>query len=483
MEIHRKNEMSISFKKSSTKTSIKHNNRDFKEEDWNTKYHDHIDREKSKDNVYLIQKDIHEMYDQLFGEAVEEYNAKQKRNDRKIDNYFSHVNQSKTLNLQQEFIIQIGDIDDFKSEEGLNTDSQSKKKITNEILKEYVRDFEQRNPNLKIYNAAIHNDEASPHLHMNVIPVATGYKRGVNKQPSFHKAIKQQGIDVEKDKDAFKIFRDREVKEIEHLMNERGLERKYIGTNHVRDVNEYKQVMSEVATLQLKAMKLEKEIKEKQLEAKKIETSKNIMKSQVDTLLSVKNEIEHHKQWRSYSDELKIEVAKEYFPNPLNKADKLEKANKILKLKEYAEGKNTLNLLSNEFLTDSLECIQQTVEENSQQKIEPYKEEIKKLKAENQTLREENQSLKYSNHYLSQQLTILKQAINRTIHHVIIDIKDELYKGLGYFMSQYKLPRKHCPLPVNDNEELDYYVKGISTYEKEKQTQKRMISRGQDLEL
>jgi hypothetical protein len=82
--------MSASFVKGTT-TSIKHNNRDFKEKDWETKYHNHINREREKHNKYLRSTPIREKYDELFGEEVERYNATQKRKDRKIDDYFDYT--------------------------------------------------------------------------------------------------------------------------------------------------------------------------------------------------------------------------------------------------------------------------------------------------------------------------------------------------------------------------------------------------------
>src|SRR5699024_547540 len=85
-------------------TIIKHNKRDFKKKDWETKYHNHINREREKDNKYLQSTPIREKYDELFGEEVERYNATQKRKDRKIDDYFDKVKNDKTLNTQYEFI-------------------------------------------------------------------------------------------------------------------------------------------------------------------------------------------------------------------------------------------------------------------------------------------------------------------------------------------------------------------------------------------
>ncbi|WP_175613787.1 plasmid recombination protein, partial [Bacillus cereus] len=145
--------MSVSLKKATNKTNIKHNNRTMSEKE--KERNSHIDYSKSDDNKYLVQKDLKELYQEEFGEVLENYNAKQKRNDRKIDDYYKHIQFGKKTALQQEMIIQVGDLNNFIS----NADYEK----ANEILLEWFKDFEKRNPNLKVYNAVIHNDEASPH--------------------------------------------------------------------------------------------------------------------------------------------------------------------------------------------------------------------------------------------------------------------------------------------------------------------------------
>src|SRR5699024_9959483 len=177
---------SISFAKATKTTSIKHNNRNLTEAEMKNDYHKHIDHERSSENKYIIQKEIKEMYQETFGEAVAEYNQKQKRKDRQIKNYYSKVLKDKKLEPQREFIIQVGTKEDIDSGKIKNL-----REISNKVLEKYVADFQERNPNLKIYNAAIHNDEATPHLHLNVIPVASGSQRGIQVQPSFEKALRQ----------------------------------------------------------------------------------------------------------------------------------------------------------------------------------------------------------------------------------------------------------------------------------------------------
>ncbi|MBD2807421.1 plasmid recombination protein, partial [Xenorhabdus sp. ZM] len=104
--------------------------------------------------------------------------------------YYKHIQSSKKTSLQQEMIVQVGDMKDF------NYRADYEK--ANEILLDWFKDFEKRNPNLKVYNAVIHNDEASPHMHLNFVPVASGYKRGLEKQVSFDRAITQQDPTLDK---------------------------------------------------------------------------------------------------------------------------------------------------------------------------------------------------------------------------------------------------------------------------------------------
>ncbi|EEM99107.1 hypothetical protein bthur0014_62720 [Bacillus thuringiensis IBL 4222] len=192
----------------------------------------HIDQSRSHENKYLVQKDVKDLYEKEFGEVLEKYNAKQKRNDRKIDDYYKHIQSSKKTSLQQEMIVQVGDMKDF------NYRADYEK--ANEILLDWFKDFEKRNPNLKVYNAVIHNDEASPHMHLNFVPVASGYKRGLEKQVSFDRAITQQDATLDKTR-PFDDWREKEVQLLEKALKERGIERKLVGTNEYKDVNEYKE--------------------------------------------------------------------------------------------------------------------------------------------------------------------------------------------------------------------------------------------------
>lgn len=244
--------MSVSVKKSTRMTNIKHNNRKLNEKEMEK--NSHIDTNRSERNVDFTQKNLKEFYKEEFGEALENYNENQKRSDRKIKNYHDHIKKGKKTALQQEMIIQVGDKNDFTSEE--------KRDEAVSILTEYYHDFQLRNPKLKVYNAVIHNDEASPHLHLNFVPVADGYKRGLEKQVSFDKAITQQDPTLDKVR-PFQDWREKEASILTGKLQERGLARKFVGTNYYKDVNEFKEKMAledEIKSLEMKVIERKNEL-------------------------------------------------------------------------------------------------------------------------------------------------------------------------------------------------------------------------------
>lgn len=234
--------MSASLWKSATKTNVKHNNRE--QDKYDNK---EIDVSRFKYNKYLVQESLRELYAREFDDALGKYNAKQKRNDRKIKSYYEHIAKGKKTSLQQEIIVQVGS--GFRGKDYEFGDGDWDK--TNEILEEYFSEFEKRNPNLKVYNAVIHNDETSPHLHINFVPVAGGYKRGLEKQVAFDRAVKQQSVELDVSH-PFEAWKNSEIAVLERLMNERGIEREEVGTNEYEDTNELKEKTEELRKLEIK---------------------------------------------------------------------------------------------------------------------------------------------------------------------------------------------------------------------------------------
>lgn len=217
--------MTLSFKTNPRKTNIRHNNRELTEKEFRSDAHKHIKR------------DIKDVYHELFDDALNAYNAKQKRKDRKIDDYYKHVQKSKNLDLQREFIVAVGNKADWEKL------SFEEKKEVGEVLARYVRDFNERHSNMTIYNAIVHLDESgAPHAHFNLVPTANGYKNGLSVQPSFRKALEQEGFGPS-GREQFKAFRDAEVHRLHEFVHEIGIDRKAGQTNDIKDMREYKDAM------------------------------------------------------------------------------------------------------------------------------------------------------------------------------------------------------------------------------------------------
>ena len=244
----------ISFVKG--KGSISHNNRDFIAEN--------VDRQRTEWNVEYIKQPIREAYNQLFGEAIAEYNAKQKRKDRQVTDYLKDIKNSGNGEKQfYEIVVQIGKKDDtgvLDSEGNLSVDA----KAASEILDEYARSFQERNPNLYLFNAVLHMDEATPHLHLDYIPVAHGYKTKMHTRNSLTKALQEMGIApaVSKTDNETTHWQEREREYLKGLCLERGIEVEILGVK--RDnytIPEYKAAIqaTEELTAELEILNAEKQ--------------------------------------------------------------------------------------------------------------------------------------------------------------------------------------------------------------------------------
>ena len=131
--------------------------------------------------------DIKEVYHTLFDEALERYNAKQKRSDRKIDDYYGKICRGKQEKLFYEVIFQIGNKDDMnvQSNEG---------QLAKDILCEFMEQFQKRNPNLFVFSSHLHMDEQTPHIHIDFVPFIRNSKRGLDTRVSLKGALAEQGF-------------------------------------------------------------------------------------------------------------------------------------------------------------------------------------------------------------------------------------------------------------------------------------------------
>jgi len=138
------------------------------------------------ENSY-VKESIKQVYHMLFDEALEIYNAKQTRADRRIDDYYEKMRTSKQEKLFHELIVQIGNRDDTNRNMLEIVYAQS-------ALEDYMLGFQERNPNLRVFNAVMHLDEETPHLHIDYLLFSTGNKRGLETKVSLKEALKAQGF-------------------------------------------------------------------------------------------------------------------------------------------------------------------------------------------------------------------------------------------------------------------------------------------------
>jgi hypothetical protein len=224
------------------KGSQMHNRREY--EKYGKPTPDNIDVSKSHENITLVDRDINEAYREIFGEALDKYNAKQKRADRKIEDYCDHIKKSKNgEKLFYEDVVQWGSKDDFQ-----NPQTRERAK---EALVKYVEGFEERNPNLKLIGAYIHMDEASPHLHLDYVPVAHGYSRGLSTRNSLDRAMKEMGFAPENESrknNATKLWKESERSYFGEICRSMGLEveMERQSTRKNLSVEEYKDARDEM---------------------------------------------------------------------------------------------------------------------------------------------------------------------------------------------------------------------------------------------
>lgn len=228
------------------KGSVNHNSRKF--------HAKNIDSERSYLNVEYCNEDVKDVYHELFDEALVRYNEKQTRSDRKIDDYYDKICFGKQEKPFHEIILQIGDKDNM----GATTENGQ---LAAKVLDEYMRDFQRRNPTLRVFSAYLHMDEATPHLHIDFVPYTTGSKRGLDTRVSLKQALSALGFKGgTRSETELNQWVQHEKKQLAEIMLERGIEWEQKGTHEkhlsVLDFKK-KERAKEVAELEAKKESLE----------------------------------------------------------------------------------------------------------------------------------------------------------------------------------------------------------------------------------
>ena len=299
------------------KGSLSHNNREFTARN--------IDSSRTPNNIVFVQQALSDAYHQLFDEAVEKYNARQKRNDRKIHNYFEHLFNrlpSKSVitgtNKQKSFYEHLVYIGTRKDTAVGTPDAE----ITTECLREYMEEFQARNPNLYVFNAVLHLDESTPHLHINYIPVGH-FTRGLEVRNAKNKALEEMGFG--NDAKSNDLWRRSEWDVLKNICNAHDIEisepKKSRGYSYT--VEEYGEYQDRINALNAEIERLTAERDEAVAEFEKV-SRKKVKLTEIDSVETGKTVFGgkvtvSQEDWENVSDLAKKEVASQKQTKKLRK--------------------------------------------------------------------------------------------------------------------------------------------------------------------
>lgn len=325
------------------KSIDEHNNRKY-----TNKNNQELNPALSHENVILvgsryIVEDIKKVYKDEFSEAVYNYNMKQKREDRKILDYYTKINNDKQTNLACEMLFQFGDYDHWKDKS-----LEERKKMT-EVFKgviDVLKDY-----NIVTAQAVIHYDESCPHMHLVGVPISNDNKRGMEKQVSQNKVITLKNLDLIRE-DVEKMF----AREYKKVFNEE------VSIKHGSEIDEH---------LNIRQYKKAKEILNV---AKKYEYNVKIKDAVEEELENTKEEIKEIEE-------------------KITKAEK-EKENKIEKIEDVKTETNKLTTELIKLETSKNDKLKEKEEKELeldlyQQKIKDYKKKIIEDKKEAERLEAE----------------------------------------------------------------------------------------------
>lgn len=390
--------MGVGVSFSQNKGNLSHNERKF--------YTNNIDIDRSKDNLQFYSLSLEEAYKEYFGNAIDEYNRTQKRKDRlkSVDKYLFELRENEHKKGAEkpfyEIVVQIGD----KNTCNILNNKEQAENAKNVLIK-YVKGWQDRNPNLRVFNATIHMDETTPHLHLDYIPVATGYKQGLKVRNSLSKALECQGLGkgVGRNDNASIRWQKQEREVIKDLAINHGfeIEEKGVDRPHL-SVSEYKRVSDDLNE------RIERNLEALEVSKTKVPFSDKVMIKESD-LAALENLSKLGQQARNAATEHDLALTADF-----------ELKNKQLKDREYQitnqENKITQKLKEAEKslqIATSVKEIAQEQEKNSKHMKSVYEKlynEQKNLNQEYSELLKKNVSFSQEISKLSDDIKYLKQT-------------------------------------------------------------------------
>ena len=342
------------------KGSFNHNNRSFSAKN--------VDSNRTYLNVTYCEDNIKKVYHELFDGALKRYNAKQTRSDREIADYYEKIRTSKQEKLFHEVIFQIGNKEDMNVRTSCG-------ELAKDILDEFARGFQERNPNLRVFSSHLHMDEETPHVHIDFIPFTSDSKRGLDTRVSLKGALATMGFKGgTRGATEWNQWMENEKHELALIMGKYGIEWKQLGTHnkHLSVLDYEKQERAK------EVYKLEQRIDEKQEEL--ISATKGIQEIKDENNQLIKESsglrMEKYKLTNETSEilfeQIELEDKKKKLESDIealksvNQELSTDTKKLVLEKQEILHSKDQLQeehqLLNNEFL--QMQEMQKTVQQN-----------------------------------------------------------------------------------------------------------------------
>lgn len=366
------------------------------------------DPESSRKNVICRNIPIQDAYNQIFGKALSEYNQRQidvNHPERQIKNYYDHISRSKQEKPFYEFVVAFGNMNDKDTEIY---------PVLQRCLDEYITNFDERNPNFKVFQKIVHLDEKGiDHAHLDFIPVSTHNKRGLSVKNSFRGALKEMGYTG---KTAFLDWRQSEEKYMAEILERHGLEfERGSGRDEHLNVRQYQAEAREINRLaqqKLKNMELPS-IPEPEIKINPITKSESVKLSKTE-FDQIKQVIEHQ-QTQITSLEAQKSDLRAKLENVELKLDTVRK-------KPYMRENEALtqNLENESNFSEKLTKKYGKLSNQYFELIESYK----KLEKENSSLHQENASQFCKIKELEMKISNISQDFYKKLTNAYVSIKN-----------------------------------------------------------
>lgn len=399
-----------------------------------------LDLSKSKYNIILkgsrnIVEDVKKLYKDEFSEAVYNYNQKQTRENRKIINYLSKIEEDKQKNIATEIILQLGDKEDWKE---INLEDKEKMK---DVFKKGIETLESKG--FKVANAVLHLDETSPHCHIIGVPIGENFKKGMEKQVSSKSVFSLDKMEVLRDEIEKVLIA--EYNKVYNLDVEKKQEKGMI-EEHL-SITEYKQIKPIVNELIKVA-------------------DKNIVLEEIKTNLKDKEkEIKEVKESIDYNDSLKEKLI----------ADAEAKEKEVAELKAILEEKDKIK---NEYYkNDSYIFDLKNKTDEQKKEIEAKEKTLKDLEIENKNIQNDiDNQWNIRNNIRDKELKISELKLEYTEKQIEFEKAEKKVKEQDDFLMEYRIKISNFN---RDKEELEEKTR-LAEKEKEEE-EKKLESKRKEL--